>query len=811
MATRTNKSSPFKIALICGGPSRERGISLNSARSVMDHLSADNIQIRPLYVDQNLNFYEISPAQLYSNTPSDFDFKLAAGGGRQVPKEEVGQWLRECDVAFPVIHGAFGEDGQLQKLLEDAGVPFVGATSDGCERMFHKYRAAKRLEENGYETLPSALLAAGDGSNQEIITEFFKAHNLTRAIVKPVAGGSSIGVFNVTTPEEAAEKADYLFENGIDREAILEPFCHGREFTVCVLESGTGKPVALVPSEIQVSYEGGNIFDYRRKYLPTANTKWPCPPNFDDDTVAEIQHQAEDIFSRFGMRDFARLDGWLTDDGRLLFTDLNPISGMEQNSFIFQQAARIGFTHRDVLRHIVKLACKRAGLELPALSAPKKSEKTLVFVLFGGTTAERQVSLMSGTNIWLKLRQSEAYHPVPYFLAQDGNVWQLPYAYALSHSVEEITDNSLSAPKTARRMAGFVKQARENLGLRDDFSPVAAVPEKMTFDGFLQKSCQENAFIFLGLHGGEGEDGTLQKKLDAKGVLYNGSGPEAAALCMDKNRTGEKIAALDLPDIATAPKKPLFMDEATAMSSADIRAFWNEMTSDFGTRDVIIKPRAEGCSAGIVRLGSAAELEKYITLMTEGVKIFPPGTFSKQANITEAARSEDGSYLLEAFVRTDPILTKGSELIYTPYTGWVELTVGVYEEEGVYLSLSPSITVASDGVLTLEEKFQGGTGVNLTPPPVEILTAAQTEKIKEDICKVAETLGIENYARIDVFFNTRTDKLIVIEANTLPGLTPSTVIYHQALAEKPPLNPTRFLEKIIAGKRGVKTRQNKTA
>ena len=66
----------LKVALICGGPSHERGISLNSARSVMDHLTCEQIEIIPLYVDLNLDFYQLSLNQLYSNTPSDFDFKL---------------------------------------------------------------------------------------------------------------------------------------------------------------------------------------------------------------------------------------------------------------------------------------------------------------------------------------------------------------------------------------------------------------------------------------------------------------------------------------------------------------------------------------------------------------------------------------------------------------------------------------------------------------------------------------------------------------------------------------------------------------
>lgn len=799
------KSIPtITVAIICGGPSGERGISLNSARSVMDHVQGPGVEVRPLYVDQRLNMYEISPGQLYSNTPADFDFKLKNGGGRKLEREALQPWLQQVDVVFPVIHGAFGEDGQLQQTLEAAGAPFVGPTSDACEKMFHKYNAAQRLEGMGFATLPSLLLKKGEGGAAENIKAFFDKHNLTRAVVKPVAGGSSIGVFNVETPTEATEKARYLFENDIDTEAILEPFCQGREFTVCVMESRHQTPVAFVPSEIEIDYAGGNIFDYRRKYLPTANTKWHCPPRFDDSTVKQIQESTEAIFTRFGMRDFARLDGWMLDDGTLLFTDLNPISGLEQNSFIFQQAAQLGLTHSDVLQHLLGLALRRAGKKLPDDEALKKTDATPAHVLFGGKTAERQVSLMSGTNVWLKLLQRPDMNPQPFFLAEDGGVWHLPYAYALSHSVEEIAENCRHAAKSARRMTPFVQTARQRLGLDAGFKPAEVLPVKYTLDEFIEKAATDNAFVFLGLHGGPGEDGTIQAKLDKAGVAYNGSGPKAAALCMDKARTGEAVAAMGEEGIQTCPKKAVTMADLKNMTGAALAGFLQALTTEFGTDVVIIKPRSEGCSAGVIRLYSPEDLQTYVRLMVDGATHFPPCTFAHQEQVIEAARSADGTYLLEAFIKTDPIKTSGADLLYQPETGWVELTVGVTEQGGSYHSLSPSITVATGGVLSLEEKFQGGTGVNLTPPPAEIITGRQTDLIKENICKVAKALGIENYARIDVFFNTKTDQMLVIEANTLPGLTPSTVIYHQALAENPPRPPADFLAQIIRSKQKQK-------
>ena len=99
--------------------------------------------------------------------------------------------------------------------------------------------------------------------------------------------------------------------------------------------------------------------------------------------------------------------------------------------------------------------------------------------------------------------------------------------------------------------------------------------------------------------------------------------------------------------------------------------------------------------------------------------------------------------------------------------------------------------------MSLEEKFQGGTGVNITPPPENIISYDQLSCIKSYIEKISKYLSIKNYARIDIFFNNISNKMIVIEINTLPALTPSTVIYHQALLENPSMNPLAFLEYLI--------------
>lgn len=802
--------SSLKIAVLCGGPSKERGISLNSARSVLDHLSGEKVEITPFYVDPSLNFYELSRPQIYSNTPSDFDFKLRETSKR-LGEDELLARLREFDLVFPAIHGAFGEDGHLQELLEDYGIPFVGSPSLCCRKMFNKNRASFLLEKAGFHTLPSLTLRKGNPYNREEIESFFSAHRLTRAIVKPSAGGSSIGVYSVQSPDEAIEKLEqHIFATGTDTMGLLEPFSTGREFTVIVLECANGSPTALIPTEISMSYENGAIFDFRRKYLPTNMVAYHCPPRFDDREIAEIQSLAEKVFNLLGMRDFARLDGWLMPDGKIWFSDFNPISGMEQNSFLFQQPARLGMTHGDILHYIVASACRRYNLPFPE-SLPQSGNRKPVRVLFGGATAERQVSLMSGTNVWLKLNKSKRYEADPCFLAMDGTVWQLPYMFCLFHTVEEIAQSCANATTIAERLARLVPPLRARLGLGSEFFPTLPVHQSLA--EFIADSKKKDAFVFLALHGGIGEDGTLQAKLDAAGVPYNGSGPEASRLCMDKEATGRAITAASIPGVATALKlRCRIPDDFADFTDKDYLSYWEKICAELKTHTFIIKPQSDGCSAGVIHLRRPEDIKTYVALTEDHATYIQPGTFSGQRDIVEMSRAGNRDYLIEAYIRTDPIVTSGAELYHKDEGGWIELTVGVLAQKstGSVHVFNPSITVAEGAMLSLEEKFQGGTGVNITPPPPTILTPAQCKILKEKIGLTTKALGIDNYARIDLFFNRRSNDVIIIEANSLPGLTPATVLYHQAMAEQPrPLFPIEFLSLLIEMK--LTSGQNVTA
>jgi len=789
-------SAKLKIGLICGGPSLERGISLNSARSVMDHLESEDIEIIPVYFDSKRKPYKISKSQLYCNTPSDFDFKLRQTT-TPLNEETLVSLLKTTDIVFPVMHGPFGEDGKIQSFLEKHRLPFVGSGSEACKKAFDKFNANERIKNHGFFTLPSAILKIYHSDQEKILEKFFKENNIKRAIVKPASGGSSIGVFSVSNVSQALEKANLLFSKRMDTRVVVEPFAQGAEFTMIILENRFGLPVALPPTEIETDYTEHQIFDFRRKYLPTRQVTWHCPPRFKKAVIDKIQAQAEQLFALFGMRDFGRFDGWVLPSGDIWFCDFNPVSGMEQNSFLFQQASRIGMTHSDVLRHIVKRACTRHSMPFPKDIQKEVQKRKKVNIIMGGNNSEKQVSLMSGTNVWLKLRQSKEYQPQPYLLDRKNNVWHLPYHLCLNHTVEEITENCKKYQNAKAKLGEFEKRARLRLGLQETKNEEEFFePKKLTLKKFFDKS----DFVFIALHGGDGENGNFQKMLASKGIKFNGPDEKVSRLCMDKWETARFIDNLHIPGVTAIPGKIIKTKLLQKFSDSDFRVFWRKIRKELGADTLIVKPRADGCTTGIVHLYSSGDLKKYVKFVYDKVPVIPKETFRGQVEIIEMPSMPSSELLLEKFIETDTLRVKSNKLKHQNKTGWIEITTGVVEIDGKIKSLNPSITIAEGEVLTVEEKFQGGTGVNITPPPDIIIKPNTLKKVKNRITELAKRVGICGYSRIDAFVNVQNGDLSIIEINTLPGLTPSTVFYHQGLAETPPIFPRELLELLVKNK-----------
>ncbi|KAG6557536.1 hypothetical protein Mapa_000810 [Marchantia paleacea] len=882
---RTQDVNPkLRVGLICGGPSAERGISLNSARSVLDHLQAEDIEISCYYLDPNLQVYVISAIQMYSNTPSDFDYKIDGMAKSYLSFTEFLHQLRgTTDIVFPVLHGKLGEDGGIQRMLESAGVPFIGTSAAAASVAFDKFAAAEELGRLGFATLPSFLIE-DTGADANSLVQWFDRNGLDRSrgrvVVKPARAGSSVGVSVAFGVEQAIEKAEQLLAEGVDERVVVELFAEGgKEFTAIVLDSrigSTSHPITLLPTEVKLRAPAdvdadGEIFDFRKKYLPTSQVVFHTPPQFPLEAIGEIRRGAAKLFQLLGLRDFARVDGWLLpssskinlnshgvgngdrligqmDSGIVVFSDINLMSGMEQTSFLFQQAAKVGLSHAGILRAILHCASSRSA-QIPPLKAENiqiiqesgsdeysQSERKKVFVLFGGDSSERQVSLISGTNVWLNLRTHKELDVSPWLLSPKGgdqenkSVWALPYSLVLRHTVEEVVEGCMEVlePNTAAIGSILREQVQSELtehssawSTGDGINLEDEKPRELTLKEWIQEAKDNDAVVFMAVHGGIGENGSLQKLLEDARVPFTGSGPEASRLCMDKAATGRALAPLFETGVFTARRIVLniheFVENGSEYGDAKSllddtfasRKMWDNFLDDLQSTSICVKPAADGCSTGVARLSCPEDLEVYLKAVVERVPRLLPGSLREAHGIIEMPESLTEVLLLEAFVETDAVMvasasnsstevTSNCRLSWEGKSRWLEVTVGVVGRKGEMYALNPSITVKESGsILCLEEKFQGGTGINLTPPPPALVSEEAIKGCRRRIELVANKLGLEGVARIDAFLHADTGEVIIIEANTVPGMTPSTVLIHQALAEQPPLYPRMFFKKVL--------------
>ncbi|KAF5476357.1 hypothetical protein F2P56_008083 [Juglans regia] len=871
------KGRVLRVGLVCGGPSAERGISLNSARSVLDHIQGDDLHVNCYYIDCNLNAFAISSAQAYSNTPADFDFKLEnlAQGFRSL-SEFAEHLAASVDIVFPVIHGRFGEDGGIQGLLEEYNIPFVGTGSIECLQAFDKYDASLELSKQGFITVPS-FLVQGSVRDESELPKWFSRNQLDpytgKVVVKPTRAGSSIGVKVAYGVHDSLTKANEIISEGIDDRVVVEIFLEGgSEFTAIVLDVGSGldcQPVVLLPTEVELQFhcsgdarEKDAIFNYRRKYLPTQQVAYHTPPRFPIDVIESIREGVALLFQRLHLRDFARIDGWFlpnsvrmlssseskfgrTESGNIIFTDINLISGMEQTSFLFQQASKVGFSHSNILRTIIYRACmrfpnlasfSRGSSHLPrrlkssqiseVFSNSKRTRK--VFVIFGGATSERQVSLMSGTNVWLNLQAFDDLEVTPCLLAPtsenssnaDSNeesdvnsrtVWSLPYSLVLRHTTEEVIAACIEAIEPAR--AALTSQLRNTVindlmegltkhGWFTGFDIADDPPVRFSLREWIKQAKKVQATVFIAVHGGIGEDGTLQALLEAEGVSYTGPGVIASKTCMDKVTTSISLNHLATSGVHTINKD---VRQKVDLLNMPILDTWHDLTSKIQCETLCVKPARDGCSTGVARLCCAKDLEVYVKALEDCLLRIPSNSLSKAHGMIEMPNPPPNLLIFEPFIETDEIIVSsksmnenGHHLMWKGHSRWVEITVGVVGKCGSMRSLSPSVTVKESGdILSLEEKFQGGTGINLTPPPLSIVSKDALERCKECIELIANTLQLEGFSRIDAFVNVDSGEVLIIEVNTVPGMTPSTVLIHQALAEEPPMYPRQFFRLLL--------------
>jgi D-alanine-D-alanine ligase len=310
----------MKVAVLKGGRSLERGVSLRSGARVEDALERLGHAVLPIDVGPDL------VKRLVAERP---------------------------DVAFVAMHGVGGEDGTVQELLEILGVPFTGPDAAACARCMDKVQAKDAIELAG---LPTPHWFA---FNQTAFREFGAADALGRLeetlgfplVVKPSRGGSSLGVRFARSPGEVPEALVSAFS--YDDRVLLERFVDGRELAVSVLGD---EPLPVVEAILLE----GDRYDFEARY-EIGRTRFVCPAELSAEEERAITEAALGTYRALGCTGFARIDLILGEDGPWLL-EANAIPGLTDTSLLPQAAEAAGLSFEGLVARILDLALTPQGV-----------------------------------------------------------------------------------------------------------------------------------------------------------------------------------------------------------------------------------------------------------------------------------------------------------------------------------------------------------------------------------------------------------------------------------------------------------------
>lgn len=724
MTTRAS-SIKIRVGVLMGGMNIEREVSFNSGRTICDHLDVNRYEIIPLFQTELGSIYLLPWHFLHRGKITDFYNRLH----KEASLISIDQLSTYIDFMYIAMHGRYAEDGTLQGMLEVLNIPYLGSKVFGSavsmEKSFHKHL----LHANNIPVPLGIVISAHDITTITTSTLINRivSHNLSYPlIVKPSHEGSSYGVQVVHNENKlyeavlAAGKTDERFVQDV----IIEEKITGMEYVCVLLQQTDGSWESLPITEVGIE-EGSEFFDYDQKYMPGRALKITparCKKAFVDSIVNDCKRAAEIM----NFETIARIDGIITPEGKNYIIDPNTLTGMAPSTFLFHQAAEIGMSHAQLINWLIERELRSLGMwhtffgETPMHRKEQSEHKKIrVGVLLGGNSNEREISLESGRNVCYKL-SPEKYDVTPLFVTNEMKLFKLSQRLLIQNSTSIITS--------------FITNEMQ-----------------------IQWSDLPNMFdfIFIGLHGGHGENGSVQGMLEMLKIPYNGSGVLPASLCIDKYRTNQFLASQGF----TTPASRLI--DITTWKQWSLQEQKQYVIDAIKTLQLplIVKPHDDGCSMFVAK---AKTPEEAITLINN---IFTHK--KKHALIEECIEG-------------------------------VELTVGVIGNGAEITALPPSQAVATVGVLSIEEKFLPGAGHNVTPAP---LSDHATNLVQKTLEQAYQLIGCSGYARIDCFYQDATvsptghDRVVFIEFNILPALTPATCLFHQAAEIG--MKPMELLDKIV--------------
>ena len=305
---RSNFRRPLEIAVLSGGVSAEREVSFRSGDAVAKALLRKGHQVRPIKVHDR-RVKEID------------DFR--------------------GDVAFIALHGVFGEDGGVQSILERRGIPYTGSGPAASRLAMDKHAAKRRFKSDGISTPSWAAIPPGIPLRDAI--RAVREGPGFPAVIKPIQGGSSIGIEILRTPDDLVRR----LEQDPTEPILVEEYLPGREFTVSVLGDRALPIVELRPAR--------EFFDYQAKYSD-AGTEYGNAASLSPSLYRQIQEVGLSAHRSLGCRAFSRADLILPEGGVPVVLEVNTIPGLTEKSLQPKAAGMSGVDFGDLCEEMIALA-----------------------------------------------------------------------------------------------------------------------------------------------------------------------------------------------------------------------------------------------------------------------------------------------------------------------------------------------------------------------------------------------------------------------------------------------------------------------
>lgn len=338
----------MKILVLAGGLSPERNVSLSSGAMVSEALRKRGHQVAMMDLFYGLDGAVSGKGLYVAPIPESFkqvsksapNLEEVRARRRDESPSVIGPGIFEmcadADVVFLALHGACGEDGRIQAALDLLGVPYTGA---GClsSAIAMDKDLTKRLVADKVKTPRWETVAVTEENLEEIV-----GRTKLPVVVKPIASGSSIGVYIARSQFELKLALEASMKLG--GRTVIEEYIQGREIQVAVLDGRALPSIEIIPRE--------GFYDYANKYQPGA-AKEVCPSHISPDLEKAIGDAALTVFETIGLSVYARADFIVSPDGTPYFLEINTLPGMTPTSLMPQEAAAAGIDYPTLCQHII--------------------------------------------------------------------------------------------------------------------------------------------------------------------------------------------------------------------------------------------------------------------------------------------------------------------------------------------------------------------------------------------------------------------------------------------------------------------------